>query len=131
MISFWNKRIKPHLIEIIIVFVVFALSLSLTIVFLLPKKGVGAIAKINRQNETVLTIDLSTAEDKDWEIQGTHTKVIAVTKQGSISIKESGCPSQYCVHTGFISHPGESIICAYNGIIITIEGDSGASAHIG
>ena len=132
MISFWNNKIKPHLIEIMIVSVIFSLSLGLTIYFALPKKGVGEIAVIRKQNEIVYKIDLSTVEDnKEWVIEGTHTQVIAITKDKAISIKELGCPSQYCVHSGWISHPGESLICAYNGIIITIEGDSGASAHIG
>lgn len=41
---------------------------------------------------------------------------------GRIHIVESDCPRQICQHTGWISHPGQTVVCAPNQILIEIAG---------
>ena len=75
------------------------------------------------QNEVVETIDLSSKEEKEYVIAGLHGNVIVETKDGAIRVKESNCPHQDCVHMGYISEAGRSIVCIYNQVIITIDGE--------
>ena len=41
---------------------------------------------------------------------------------GRVCIGESACPSQDCVHTGWISRAGEQIICLPNRLVISLTG---------
>ena len=43
-------------------------------------------------------------------------------EQGRICIAHSDCPSQDCVRTGWISHPGQQIICLPNRLVISLSG---------
>src|SRR5208283_4365893 len=38
-------------------------------------------------------------------------------KNGSIRVKDADCPNQICVHKGWISRPGQSIVCLPNRMI--------------
>ena len=82
------------------------------------------IAKIHVQNEVVETIDLSKKEEKDYLIKGINGYVNVHTHDGSIAIVQSNCPHQDCVKMGYINTSNRPIICAYNGVYITIEGGS-------
>lgn len=44
---------------------------------------------------------------------------------GAVTVIESNCPSQDCVHSGTISRSGESIICLPNRLVIRLAGGSG------
>ena len=120
------------MVEILILGLIGSIALGFGIAFLIPKGESGSIAHIRRKNETILALDLDAeGEERSFEVEGTYSPMVIAVKKGAISVKESGCPSQYCVHESWIDRPGQSIICAYNGIVITIEGDSGASARLG
>lgn len=43
---------------------------------------------------------------------------------GRVRIKDANCPDKICVKTGWISKPGEMIVCLPYRIIIKISGDS-------
>lgn len=44
-------------------------------------------------------------------------------KDGKVRIQEADCPDKVCVRTGWISKPGEMIVCLPYRIIIKISGD--------
>lgn len=46
-------------------------------------------------------------------------------ESGRICIECSDCPSQDCVHTGWISRPGQQIICLPNRLVISLPGAAG------
>ena len=74
------------------------------------------------QDELVLTVDLSSKEEKTYDVYGLNGKLVVETKNGSIRVKESNCPHQDCVKMGFINTSNRPIICAYNATYIIIEG---------
>ena len=43
-------------------------------------------------------------------------------EEGRICIEHSDCPSQDCVRTGWISRPGQQIICLPNRLVISLLG---------
>jgi len=53
-----------------------------------------------------------------------HYNVVEIEK-GRARVKESDCPDQICVKTGWISQPGQIVICAPNKFNIVIKGKSG------
>lgn len=44
---------------------------------------------------------------------------------GRVRMIDSACPDKLCVRTGWISRPGESIICLPNRVVIEIKGGEG------
>lgn len=55
------------------------------------------------------------------EIDGKSGKTIVEIQGKKVRIKKSSCPNQICVKTGWISKPGDTIICLPNKIIIKIS----------
>jgi hypothetical protein len=61
-------------------------------------------------------------EDKTIEINtGTQHNVVVI-KDGMVSMAESDCTNQVCVHTGAISNSSQSIICLPNKVVVQIVG---------
>ena len=50
---------------------------------------------------------------------------VVIIDSGSVSVSEASCKNQVCVRHGSISHPGESIVCLPNRLIVSIEGGEG------
>ncbi len=51
-------------------------------------------------------------------------------KSGAIRVKNSTCKRKICVHTGWISKDGQSIVCVPNRVIIYTEGAKSASCDL-
>ena len=82
------------------------------------------VARVSVQNVEVQVIDLSTVGDKDFYINGTKGILHIHTHEGAIAVLESNCPHQDCVHMGYVSETNRPIICAYNEVIISIDGNT-------
>ena len=62
--------------------------------------------------------------DKDTEvlIENNYTNKLIV-RDKKVAIVESDCPGMDCVHSGWISGKGRSLVCLPNRVEIRIEGD--------
>lgn len=114
-----KKKLRNDLIIIGSLFLVAIVSLVFVLCFRVKK---NLVAKIYVQNNLVETIDLSKKEEKDYLIKGLHGDVEVHTHDGAIAVVKSNCPHQDCVRTGYVSESNRPIICAYNGVYITIDG---------
>jgi hypothetical protein len=47
---------------------------------------------------------------------------LEILESGAVRIIESTCPDKICVRTGWISRPGQSIVCLPNRVVVRIEG---------
>lgn len=94
------------------------------VIILTTRNRNNLIATVRVQNQVVLKIDLNKDDGKDFVVDGINGKVHIHVKDGAIAVTESNCPHQDCVRTGYVSQTGKPIICAYNGVSITIEGNS-------
>lgn len=84
----------------------------------LPKDTNGAVmAQIYQSGELIKTVSLS--EDTSFEVTGKYTNVVTV-HEGAISITESDCPGEDCVHSGAIHASGRSIVCLPNEVEVRI-----------
>lgn len=52
-----------------------------------------------------------------------HYNVVEI-KDGRVRVKEADCPNQICVHTGWLSKPGQISFCAPNNLKVIIKGKS-------
>lgn len=115
---------KTKLRNDIILILSLLLVAAVTLIVLLTRTTPGKkTAHISVSNQEVEVIDLSKNEDKEYLINGTNGVLHVHTHEGAIAVIESSCPHQDCVHMGYISEAGRSIVCIYNQVIITIDGE--------
>ena len=94
-------------------------------------KGPSHVAIIKHRSEVMHRIDLGKeTEEREIIVRGDHDDVHVLVRKNEICVEQSNCPSQFCVHEGWQSG-NKPIICAYNGISITFEEDSGGTARLG
>ena len=123
-----------HKIDIIILATLLGVALVSLIPFLANRFSASetVVATIYRQGDKLMAVDLSKEEgEREFPIQGTKTSLVVGVRKNAIKIIDSGCPSQYCVHMGYVDKPGLPIVCAYNGISIVLEGGDPYSVVIG
>jgi len=85
-----------------------------------------------RENTAIIDINgkvygkyyLNKTEEKVFDLElPDHEHSIVELKDGRVRIKEAGCPDKVCVRTGWISNPGEMIVCLPYKIVIKISGE--------
>ncbi len=65
---------------------------------------------------------LSLREDlEELAVEGYRGTSYLQLSEGRIRMLDSACPDKLCVHTGWISRPGESIVCLPNRVVIEIR----------
>lgn len=79
------------------------------------------VVAIYKEGEKIQELPL----DKNREIivSNIYTNRIVI-EEGKVSITESDCPGEDCVHSGWISGSGRSIVCLPNRVEIRIEGET-------
>ncbi len=93
------------------------ISAIFSVVFIKYLQSMGKFAVITVNSEIVKEIDLQAAENKTFQIENITIEI----KDSKIRVLSSDCPDKICMHKGFISHTGESIICMPNKLIIEIK----------
>ena len=119
-----KKILRNDLIVIISLLLVTVISIVCVLCFRQKK---NLVAKIYVQNDVVETIDLSKKEENDYFVQGLNGELHIHTHDGAIAVVESNCPHQDCVKMGYVNESGRPIICAYNAVYITIDGQEPAN----
>jgi hypothetical protein len=66
-------------------------------------------------------------EDADeLAVDGYQGESYLEVRDGRVRMVDSACPDKLCVKTGWISSPGESIVCLPNRVVIeVVSGDGG------
>lgn len=54
------------------------------------------------------------------------TNTVEISDGGAMMI-EANCPDKVCMHTGRISHSGQSIVCLPNRVVVSVTGDSSST----
>lgn len=116
-----KKKIRNDIILIVALLLTAVISL---IMVSLKQSHQYSVASVYVQNKLVETIRLNQNSENDYYVHGLNGDLHIHTKNGGIAVVESNCPHQDCVRTGYVNQTGKPIICAYNGVSITIEGNS-------
>ena len=80
----------------------------------------GSIVSVYQ--EGALIQELSLDSDTEFVIEGEYENVVTI-QDGKAAITNSNCPGTDCVHSGWISGKGRSLVCLPNRVEIRIEGD--------
>lgn len=111
---------KVTLLDIIVIAVILFLSTALILHdklgINLPSAG-AAEAAVFQDGKLLQRLKL----DKDQEVALFNGRMLLELRDGRIRVKESDCPRRICLHTGWIQHPGETIVCVPNKMVIEIN----------
>lgn len=61
--------------------------------------------------------------EKQFKIQTEDGYNLVIVKDDSIAIIEADCPDKVCIKPGFISKPGESLVCLPHKVMVEVKGD--------
>lgn len=86
-------------------------------------------AVIKVQGKNAGRIDLKPGgEYSAFTVKGRLGSSTVEVEGGKVRMKDAPCPEKLCVRQGWISRPGESIVCIPGEIIIRIEGQAPVDA---
>ena len=115
-------RSRPTLGDGLLALLVAAAAVAL-LFFLRPAESNFLTASIVLDGETIGTYDLTgLTEPVTLTVDQADYPLTIRLEPGRVCIGESACPSQDCVHTGWISRAGEQIICLPNRLVISLTG---------
>ena len=112
--------------KILIIFIVVSIAIGYGVKIYNSNKykNNDSIAIIEINGTEYGKYDLKTANNKTLELKVSENAVSIVEfKDGKVRIKEAQCPDKVCVKTGWISKPGEVIVCLPYKIVIKISGE--------
>ena len=117
-----TDRRRPTLWDGLLALLVAAAAAAL-LFFLRPAESNFLTASIVLDGETIGTYDLTgLTEPVTLTVDQADYPLTIRLEPGRVCIGESACPSQDCVHTGWISRAGEQIICLPNRLVISLTG---------
>ena len=119
--------LKKFWIDIVVVSSLLVLTGVTFTVQYFPRNSESLIANVYLKKEKIHTINLTELgeESQIYTVsidEDEHVHIEA--KHNAIRVAESTCPHQYCVHTGWITSKGRSVICVPYELVISIEGNS-------
>jgi hypothetical protein len=126
-----SVKLRPCLWDGIVVLAVAALAVVLAVA-LMQQAGAstGGLTCTVTQNgkvlKSIVLTDIAADKQETYTVKGDCTAVIQM-ENDRVRVKSSTCASQDCVHTGWISKAGQSIVCLPNRLVITLSGSSSAS----
>ena len=95
-------------------------ALILLVVFLrFSTSGTQSAVCIYQEGKQIRELTLD--QDGEYTVQGKYLNRVTV-RDGRVCVSESDCPGEDCVHSGWISRPGQSIVCLPNRVEIRLEG---------
>lgn len=105
--------------DIALIAVVALLAVLLFMWFLPKETSTGTYAEIYQDGELIKTVSL--AQNQTFTADGKYSNTVTV-QDGKIAVTASDCPGEDCVHCGWISGTGRSIVCLPNGLEIRVVG---------
>ena len=109
----------------IVLLIIVVIALTVTSIYKTSIKGSENSAVIKSEGKLLKAIDLNkVVEPQEFIIKTDkgNYNIISV-KHNGIRVKAADCPNQVDVKVGWISQPGEIIVCLPNKLIISIKGE--------
>ena len=116
-------RVRPTPLDALVALAVLAAAAAILFAFR-PKSGNFLTARIVLDNELVAELP---TQPVTLQVPGARYPITVEAEHGRVRVSHSECPSQDCVHTGWVSRSGGQIICLPNRLVITVTG-GGADA---
>ncbi|HHW68539.1 MAG: hypothetical protein PWP07_1746 [Epulopiscium sp.] len=83
-------------------------------------------AKIVQDQKVIEVINLNSVEEpREWTVEDDNGGFNTIrVEKGRISFIDADCPDLVCVHSGWLSEPGDIAVCLPHKVSIHIEGAS-------
>lgn len=116
-----GMRLRFCIGDVLVIGFVVMLAILIGVVFWI-KTGTeeGNLVVVYREGEKIQ--ELSLEQNTEIIIENSYTNKLVV-KDKKVAIIESDCPGMDCVHSGWISGKGRSLVCLPNRVEIRIEGE--------
>ena len=116
-----GMRLKFCIGDVIVIGFVVMLAILIGVVFWIKTgNGEGNTVVVYREGEKIQELSLN--KNTEDFIENSYTNKLVV-KDKKVAIVESDCPGMDCVHSGWISGKGRSLVCLPNRVEIRIEGE--------
>ena len=112
-----DLRFRPG--DAIAAIAVLALAGLLLLVWLWLPRDRQTTVQIYQNGVLIRELPLDT--DTSFTIGGTYENTISI-ENGTVSVTRATCPGEDCVHTGKVSHAGQSILCLPNRLEVRLSG---------
>jgi hypothetical protein len=100
---------------------VLLLAVCLAVLLYRPGGDEPVTAVVTLDGAEILRIDLSKVTERtEYPVDCPYPLVIAA-EPGRVCIEESDCPGKDCVHAGWISAPGRTLVCLPNRLVVTLQ----------
>ena len=120
------ERTRPTVWDGLVVLAVLAAAGFILFLFR-PGEANFLTARIVLDNVLVEEIDLTALDGPvTLDVPGARYPITVEADAGRVRIAHSDCPSQDCVHTGWVSRPGGQIVCLPNRLVISVVGSAGS-----
>lgn len=100
------------------------LLLAAACLLALPGLSGGDYAEVYQNGKLIYKVPLSV--DQSFPVTGDYTNTVTV-RDGAIAVTASDCPTNDCVHQGWLSGGG-TIVCLPNGVEIRLADSDGVDA---
>lgn len=107
-----------------IIIILLAISTAGVLIYKNHMGSSNRIALIKQDGKLIKTINLNTVKNsQELTIKYKENDFNKVKiEKGRICIMDANCPDKICVKKGWISEPGENIVCLPHRLIISIDG---------
>lgn len=111
--------LKPRLGDLLAVLLVAVLWVGVFLAFLPGRTQTPETLEIYQDGQLLRRVSLT--EDQTFVMEGAYKNTVEI-RGGRVAIVESDCPGEDCVHSGWCSTPGQSIVCLPNRVELRILG---------
>ena len=124
-----NQRLSFQKGDILAILAVVVMALATLIAFL-PGKNAGQEGIVQIWQDGKLKGEYALMSEERITVSGDYRNDILI-ENGRVCIVESDCPGADCMHSGWISAPGRSIVCLPNRVEVRITGTSEVDFAVG
>ncbi|MFH1378913.1 MAG: NusG domain II-containing protein [bacterium] len=119
-----NKQLyRISMFDLLLAGLMLASSIGYLLSFHKDTSSIHKKALLYVNNKLIQTVQLSGIEHRSIPLRNSELTVEIVLDK--VRIVGSDCPYKICEHTGWITSPGQTIVCVPNNVLIEIAGSSG------
>lgn len=118
-----NIKTKPSWGDITVISAALLLSVLLFVIPLIPLSSSNKpVLKLTVQGEGVKTYALD--RDCEFTVENNGITLDICIENGYAYVKNANCRDHICKNSGKINRPGQSIICAPAGVVLTVYSEN-------
>ena len=80
------------------------------------------VAVVSVSGSPLMRLDLR--QEGSYEVEANGGHMVVEVAEGAVRVRESDCPDQICVLTGWISRPGDLAVCVPYQVVVQVQGVS-------